>query len=136
MDLYPTLKTIHVSCVILSISGFALRGAWMLLGSPLLQRRLTRVLPHVVDTVLLGSAIGMAAMIRQYPFADAWLTAKLVALLLYIVLGSVALKRGHTKRVRALAFGGALLTLSYLVAVALTRSPWPMLAGAHGAPYG
>ena len=125
MDLYPALKTIHVSCVILSISGFALRGAWMLQESPLLRRRLTRVLPHVVDTLLLGSAIGMAAMIRQYPFADAWLTAKLVALLVYIVLGSVALKRGRTRRVRLAAFAGALATAGYLVAVGLTKQPWP-----------
>jgi uncharacterized membrane protein SirB2 len=125
MDLYPALKTIHVSCVILSISGFALRGAWMLQGSPLLRRRLTRVLPHAVDTLLLGSAIGMAVMIRQYPFADGWLTAKLVALLVYIVLGSVALKRGRTRRVRLAAFGGALATAGYLVAVGLTKHPWP-----------
>lgn len=133
MELYPTLRAIHVTCVTLSLSGFVLRGAWMLTENALLCHRLTRVLPHLVDTLLLGSAIGMALLIRQYPFANGWLTAKLIALLVYIVLGSVALKRGRTKRIRTLAFGGALLTLSYLVAVALTRSPWPMLGGA---PYG
>jgi uncharacterized membrane protein SirB2 len=125
MELYPTLRAIHVTCVALSLSGFALRGAWMLTESALLNHRLTRVLPHLADTLLLGSAIGLAMMIRQYPFADGWLTAKLVALLAYIVLGSVALKRGRTHATRKVAFVAALATAAYLVAVALTRSPWP-----------
>lgn len=125
MELYPTLRAIHVTCVALSLSGFALRGAWMLTESALLNHRLTRVLPHLVDTLLLGSAIGMAILIRQYPFADGWLTAKFIALLVYIALGSVALKRGRTHTIRKAAFVAALATAAYLVAVALTRSPWP-----------
>jgi uncharacterized membrane protein SirB2 len=89
----------------------------------------------VNDSLLLAAGIGMAVMLRQYPLVDGWLTAKLLALLGYIGLGTIALKRGRTKRIRLLAFGGALLTLAYLVAVALTRSPLPFidLAGAHGA---
>jgi uncharacterized membrane protein SirB2 len=128
MELYPTLRAIHVTCVTLSLSGFALRGAWMLTENALLNHRLTRVLPHLVDTLLLGSAIGMAILIRQYPFTDGWLTAKLVALLVYIVLGSVALRRGRTVTIRLTAFVAALATAAYLVAVALTRSPWPPAA--------
>lgn len=128
MELYPTLRTIHITCVILSLSGFLLRGAWMLTESALLRHRLTRVLPHVVDTLLLSSAIGMAILIHQYPFTDDWLTAKLIALLVYIVLGSVALKRGRTLTIRLVAFVAALATAAYLVTVALTRSPWPPAA--------
>ena len=128
MELYPALKLVHVGCVVVTATGFVLRGVWMLRESPLLQHPLTRVLPHVNDSLLLAAGIGMAVMLGQYPFVDAWLTAKLLALLVYIGLGTVALKRGRTKRVRILAFGGALLTLAYLVAVALTRSPWPLLA--------
>ena len=128
MELYPALKLVHVGCVVVTATGFVLRGVWMLRESPLLQHPLTRVLPHVNDSLLLAAGIGMAVMLRQYPLVDAWLTAKLLALLVYIGLGAVALKRGCTKRARILAFGGALLTLAYLVAVALTRSPWPLLA--------
>ena len=125
MDLYATLKTVHVACVTLSLSGFVLRGSWMLSGSALLHHWLTRVLPHAVDTVLLGSAIGMAIMLGQYPFTAGWLTAKLFALIAYILLGTVALKRGRTVGIRLGAFAGALATAAYLVAVALTRHPWP-----------
>jgi uncharacterized membrane protein SirB2 len=128
MELYPTLRAIHVACVTLSLSGFALRGAWMLTENALLNHRLTRVLPHLVDTLLLGSAIGMVILIRQFPFNDGWLTAKLVALLVYIVLGSVALRRGRTVTIRLTAFVVALAAAAYLVAVALTRSPWPPAA--------
>lgn len=123
MELYPALKLLHVGSVVVTTFGFALRGLWMLRDSPLLRHPLTRVLPHLNDTVLLAAGIGLALLLRQYPLADDWLTAKLVALLAYIGLGTVALKRGRTRRVRILAFGGALLALGYLVAVALTRSP-------------
>jgi uncharacterized membrane protein SirB2 len=129
VEIYPALKLLHVACVVVTASGFVLRGIWMLGKSPLLRHPLTRVLPHLNDTLLLAAGTAMAMMLHQYPLVDGWLTAKLLALLLYIVLGTIALKRGRTKRIRILAFGGALLTLSYLVAVALTRSAWPMLAG-------
>jgi uncharacterized membrane protein SirB2 len=134
METYPALKLLHVVCVGLTAAGFLLRGVWMLRDSPLLRHPLTRVLPHVNDTLLLTAGIGLALLLHQYPLVDGWLTAKLVALLLYIVLGSIALKRGRTRRIRVLALAGALLTLAYLVAVALTRSPWPVLASVHGAP--
>lgn len=117
------LKVVHVGSALLSISGFMLRGVWMLQESPLLQARATRVLPHVVDSVLLLSAIALALRISQYPFVHAWLSAKVLALLAYIVLGSIALKRGRTRRVRSLAFAAALGVFLYIVAVAITRSP-------------
>lgn len=120
---YLALKHLHVTCVVLSGLGFCLRGGWMLAGSALGQHRLTRVLPHVVDTLLLGSALAMAWMSGQYPFLNGWLTAKLCGLLAYILLGMMALKRGRTKAVRASCFGLALLTYAYIVGVALTRNP-------------
>jgi uncharacterized membrane protein SirB2 len=122
-----TLKLVHVSAVVLSGAGFVLRGVWMLRDSPLLQARLTRILPHVIDTVLLGSAILLALRIYQYPFVHGWLTAKVVALLVYIVLGSLALKRGRSRRVRIASFALALAVFLYIIAVAITRSPLPGL---------
>ncbi len=120
---YLALKHLHVTCVVLSGFGFCLRGLWMLSGSPRLGHRLTRILPHLVDTLLLGSALTLAWLSGQYPFAAGWLTAKLGGLLVYIVLGSVALKRGRTPAIRASAFGLALLAYAYIVGVALTRNP-------------
>jgi uncharacterized membrane protein SirB2 len=125
---YLLLKQVHVACAILSIAGFALRGALMLRGSPLLQARFARVAPHIVDTVLLASAIALAWQSGQYPFARSWLTAKLLALVAYIVLGTVALKRGRTEAERAAAFVLALGAVLYIVSVALTRNPYSFLA--------
>jgi len=125
---YLALKWVHVACAILSISGFSLRGILMLFESPLLATRFARVAPHVVDTVLLASALWLSALIGQYPFAEGWLTAKLLALIAYIALGSVALKRGRSKAVRAAAFALALGTALYIVSVALTRNPLGFLA--------
>lgn len=122
---YTALKYLHVSCVVLSGAGFVLRGVWMLRGSPMLARRWVRVLPHVLDTVLLASAIALAVVIGQYPLVNGWLTAKLAGLIAYIALGTIALKRGPTPGIRIWAFCGALLVLAYVVAVALTKSAIP-----------
>ncbi|WP_153131780.1 SirB2 family protein [Dechloromonas hortensis] len=125
--MYLALKHLHVTCVVLSGLGFCLRGWWMLRDSPMLQQRLVRVLPHVVDTLLLGSALSMAFLSGQYPFVQGWLTAKLGGLLAYIVLGAMALKRGRTKAIRARYFVLALLAYGYIVSVALSRNPLPWL---------
>jgi uncharacterized membrane protein SirB2 len=79
------LKTIHLTCAVLTFISFSVRGVWMLADSDMLQRAWVKVAPHVIDTVLLASAIGLTIQIRQYPGSEAWLTAKLVALVLYIV---------------------------------------------------
>ena len=124
---YVALKHLHVTCVVLSGLGFCLRSWWMWRESTLRQHRLTRVLPHVVDTLLLGSALIMAWMSSQYPFVNCWLTAKFFGLLAYILLGMMALKRGRTMTIRARYFGLAVLAYLYIVSVALTRSPLPGL---------
>lgn len=118
---YLAIKHLHITCAVLSGSFFLLRGLWMLTGSPMLQRRWVKVLPHVVDTLLLATALVLVFWSGQYPFVQPWLTAKVLALLAYIVLGTVALKRGKTQGVRAFALVAALATLAYIVAVALTR---------------
>jgi uncharacterized membrane protein SirB2 len=125
MSVYLLVKYVHVGSVVLSLAGFAARGALMLAGSPLLQARFVRVAPHVVDTVLLASAAWLAWMLQQYPFVHGWLTAKVLGLLAYIVLGSIALRRGRTLAVRAAAFTGAIVAAGYVVAVALTKNPLP-----------
>ena len=125
---YLLLRQVHITCAILSIAGFAARGVLMLRDSPLLQSRLARIAPHVVDTVLLGSAVALAWQSGQYPLAQSWLTAKVLALLAYIALGTIALKRGSTRTIRAIAFALALATALYIVSVALLRNPLGFLA--------
>jgi uncharacterized membrane protein SirB2 len=120
---YLFLKHVHMTCAALSGSLFVLRGGWMLAGSANLQRRWVRTLPHIVDTLLLASALGLAFWSHQYPGRMPWLTAKVTALLVYIVLGTIALKRGRTPAVRAGAFAAALAAFGYIVGVALTKDP-------------
>lgn len=125
---YILLKHLHVTAVAVSGAGFLLRGLLMLRDSPLLQRRVFKVLPHVIDTILLGSAIAMAVISAQYPFVQPWLTAKFFGLLAYIVFGMMALKRGRTKGQRAAWLLAALLAFAYIVSVALVRDPLGFLA--------
>jgi len=117
------LKILHLSCALLSLTLFALRGSWMLLESPLRHARWTRVVPHIVDTVFLASGIALALRIGQYPFVQPWLTAKVLGLVAYIILGSIALKRGPTLAIRAAAFVAALTVFAYIVGVARARNP-------------
>jgi uncharacterized membrane protein SirB2 len=118
---YLGLKHFHMTCAALSGSLFLLRGVWMLRASSMLQAKWVRIAPHIVDTLLLASAIGLAAWSHQYPGQQPWLTAKVSALLGYIVLGSIALKRGRSKGQRLAAFAGALALFVYIVLVATTK---------------
>ena len=126
--IYLALGYLHSSCVVLSGAGFLLRGLWMLCDSPLLERRWVRVVPHLVDTALLASAAALAVRSGQYPLAQHWLTAKVVALLAYILCGTMALKRGRTRAVRCFFFVVALILFGYIVSVAMTRSPLGVFA--------
>ena len=123
MATYLIVKQIHVACVVLSLCGFAARGALMLAGSRLLYARFTRVAPHVVDTALLASAVWLAWTTQQYPFVHGWLTAKVLGLVAYIGFGTMALKCGKTLRSRCFFFVLAALAAAYIVAVAITRDP-------------
>lgn len=122
---YLALKSVHVGAVITSFGLFFLRGVWMMSVPARLEARWVRVVPHIVDTVLLGSAVALALLTAQYPFVQPWLTAKVLALVLYILLGTVAIRRGRTRRARITAWILALLVFGYIVAVALTRAAWP-----------
>lgn len=124
------LKLVHVGCVFISYMLFVVRGVWSLNASANLQRRWVKVLPHTVDTLLLGSAVTLAWMLGISPFAAPWLAAKIIALLLYIVLGTIAIKRGKTREVRLLAWILAQLLFAYIVLTAVTHDtvPWHILS--------
>ena len=132
MSTFEWLKLTHVSCALLSISGFALRGYWRLSDNPLRERRLTRVLPHLVDTLLLGSAVAMLIAWNLSPLQLPWVTAKIVALLLYIGLGMVVMRFASTRGGQALAYLLALFTAGYIVSVAYTKSALGALAMLSG----
>lgn len=120
-EAYGALEAAHVALVLLSGAGFALRGAWMLRGSPLLERRVVRVLPHVIDTGLLLSGASLAVIARLWPPDHPWLAAKLLLLVAYVAAGTVALRRGRTRRIRAAAFAAALFLYALILISALTH---------------
>lgn len=120
---YTAVKSLHVSCVALSIGLFSLRAALQWQGVAWRRWPVLRIAPHVVDTVLLGSALWLCWIIGQYPFVQGWLTAKVLALVAYILLGRIALGRHPANGRRLLAFIAALGCVGYIVGVALTHSP-------------
>jgi uncharacterized membrane protein SirB2 len=123
---YGVVKQLHLATVALSWALFFVRGLWMIADSPRLHARWVRVVPHVNDTVLLAAAVYLAT----FHGLPAWIVAKLVALVAYILIGAVAIRRGPTKPVRIAAWIVAQVVYVYIVAVAVTKSPLPFGAAA------
>lgn len=121
--MFLVLKSTHLVTVALTLALFLLRSAWAFSGSPKLHHPVIRWLPHVNDTVLFGSALGTAAVIGQYPFVNDWLTAKVFALLLYIVLGHVTLWRSRNNGQRAAWMAASLAVFAYILLVARCHDP-------------
>jgi uncharacterized membrane protein SirB2 len=117
-----------VISVVLSLAGFFLRGILMMRDSPLLRARWVRVLPHINDTVLLVAALSLAAMSGQYPFVVGWVTAKVLGVIAYIILGALALRDAGTRRMRIICWCASLAVFGWIVSVALTRQPLGFLA--------
>lgn len=124
---YATVKTVHVAAASVSIALFALRGGWMLRSPQRLARPWVRIVPHVIDTALLASALWLAWQLGG-DGTRGWLWAKLAALAAYVALGTIALKRGRTRGIRLAAFVAALVAFGYIVSVAVTKSPLGILA--------
>jgi uncharacterized membrane protein SirB2 len=120
--MYMAFKHLHLLMAVLSVSLLFIRFGMMLKGSALLQSKFFKISPHVVDTLLLLSAIGLMLIINQYPFVNSWLTEKFIALLAYIALAVMAL-RGRTLAIRWLCFLGALGWLGLMIRVALSKQP-------------
>ena len=121
--MFEWVLLVHVSSVTLSFVLFFVRGLWLAPAPGRAAPRILKVLPHIVDTVLLASGATLAVLIRQYPFVDPWLTAKLVGLVVYIALGMVALHRGRRPALRLGAWIAAMCVFGYIVSVALTMNP-------------
>lgn len=152
---YFVVKTIHQGAVVLSICGFFARGVGALTGAAWVQRRAAKTLPHLVDTVLLLSALALAWMLQLHPGNAPWLLAKIIGLLAYIGLGMLALKErraapelvdppggragedgpggitkpGRPMPLRAAAWIAALVTFGWIVSVAISKQPLGFVAG-------
>lgn len=125
---FTSVKILHLGSVLLSYCLFFLRGLWVLRASPVMQQRWVKIAPHIIDSVLFGSAITLALMLDISPFTAPWLAAKNIALLLYIVLGSIALKRGKTRHTKLICWLAAQAVFCYIVLTALAHDPMPWRA--------
>lgn len=122
---YSTLKSLHMLLAGLSFSGFLARAGGVLAGAGWARARLARILPHLLDTALLVSALVLLARLQWVPLQQGWLIAKLCALLGYIGCGFITLRFAHNNRERLLATAAGCLCFAYMLAAALTKSAWP-----------
>ena len=122
------IRKAHVACAALTVLSFTSRGVLMLTGSAWLGRKWLRILPHVIDTFLFVTGLTLAIALYGAFYRQPWLLAKLLAVIIYILLGRVALKTGSTRTLRALAFSGSLLILAYIIAVAVLKTALPFLS--------
>ncbi len=131
---YNEIKWLHIACVALSGSLFTLRGLLMMCGGSQLanHRHLARV-SYVIDTILLAAAVLLTIIIHQYPVANAWLSVKLLLLIVYVFLGIHALRRGKTRLRRSACFVAALLVYGFIISVAVTHNPRGLLSGSNHA---
>lgn len=123
-DLYSVIRAVHIGAVAFSGLLFFVRGLLLnVFGVVAAMAGPVRWLSYVVDTILLLAAVSLTVIVRQFPLVDGWLTAKVLLLVVYIGLGSFALKRGRTRRARTLCWIAALAVFLMIVGIALTHNP-------------
>lgn len=125
------LIKLHVLFALLSGFGFFMRGIGQLRGQPWVQRKPMRILPHIIDTGLLLTAIALLVTLSISPLTD-WVLAKIIALVVYIALGVVAFRIAKTPVRKAVFWLAALMVFVYMYAVAVTHSvqPWAVFVTA------
>jgi uncharacterized membrane protein SirB2 len=128
IEFYPQIKTVHVAAVVASGVLFAVRGAAVNLGGAWAMTWPVRYLSYTIDTILLTAALMLVTILHQYPFVHGWLTAKVLLLVAYIVLGTYALRRGQTKAVRVTCWLGALSLYAMIYGIARAHHPLGPLA--------
>ncbi len=111
------LRLFHLGCAAGSLSLFVWRGVRQWQGRPVLHRLGRRIVPDVIDTMLLLSGLSMVMVLRQYPFVETWMTIKLFLVAVYIMLGFVAFRLGKHARLRRAAWWGALLVFAGILAI-------------------
>jgi len=128
IEFYPDIKWVHVAAVIASGLLFALRGGGVLAGASWPMFAPLRYLSYTIDTVLLTAALMLATILHQYPFVHAWLTVKVLLLVIYVVLGTLALKRARSHTARTWCFAAALLVYLFIISVARAHQPLGIFA--------
>jgi uncharacterized membrane protein SirB2 len=123
IEFYPQIKLVHIVAVFASGTVFLLRGLGVQLGQQWPLFAPVRYLSYTIDTVLLTAAFMLMTVSRQYPFVQSWLTVKVLLIVLYIVIGVFALRRGRTPKVRLISFIAALAIFAFVISIARAHHP-------------
>ena len=127
IEFYPQIKLVHIVLVLISGSIFSLRGLLMLAGSAHSGHPLLKWTSYINDSLLLTAGLLLMTITQQYPGAQAWLSVKLGLLVVYIVLGVFALRRGRTRRSRGMFFFAALGVYVLMISIAISHQPMGLL---------
>lgn len=127
IEFYPQIKWLHVAAVLVSGMLFALRGVAVQAGARWAMAAPLRYLSYAIDTTLLTAALMLLTILPGALYANGWLTLKLGLLVVYVVLGTFALKRGRTRGMRAVCFVAALLVYGYIIGIARAHHPLGVL---------
>jgi len=119
---YIAIKHLHMTAAILSIVFFMIRAYWSVTGSALLGRRIVKIVPHIVDTVLLVCGITLSILLGAAGMQP-WVLTKIVLVVVYIGVGTIAIKRGKTAKTRGTAALIAIAIFFYIVGVAINKTP-------------
>jgi len=107
----------------LAISGFLLRGYWMMSGSSLRNNRASKTVPHMIDALFFGTGVWLIVESNLAWTQQAWLLAKFAGLLGYIGFGMIAFRFGKSSEIRMIAFVAAVASFAFVVGAALMKSP-------------
>jgi uncharacterized membrane protein SirB2 len=123
IEAYSAVKFVHISLVSCSGVLFAVRGAALLIGHGWPKRRHFRVLSQIIDTLLLLAGVTLWLMLHLNPVRDTWLGTKLLLLLVYIAVGTFAMK-GNSRLVQGASYGCAIAVYLFIASVAVTHDPF------------
>lgn len=130
IEFYPEIRLVHIVAVLASGGLFLIRGLALFAGAG--GAALLRYLSYTIDTVWLTAALMLMTIVQQYPFVDAWLTMKVLLLVVYIVLGVLAFRKGPTRAVRVGCWLAALTVYAFIYSVARAHNPLGFLSGIVG----
>lgn len=119
--MYMMVKHLHLTLIAVSVLFFITRYIWVMTDSAMMQKKWVKIVPHIVDTFLLISAMVLCVLLSQYPFATGWLTEKFIGLLLYIFFGLLALKIAKDKKIKTIGFVLAIGTIVFMGKLAVTK---------------
>lgn len=126
--MYIALKHLHLTFVVISLLIFFVRGVFLFINSPLLTKKIMKIAPHIINTIMLVSGVVLAVNLGMKPGEHPWIMAKIIGLIVFIVVGVGAFKV-RNRLLQKILWIDALVVFAYIVSVAITKNPMGFLGG-------